>query len=321
MSNTQQPNQMTQPNQLVQKMKITESDITGAVLNKITAFESNGELRLPGDYSPANALKSAWLILQDVQDKNGKKALEVCTKESIANALLKMIVWGLSPLKNQGYFIVYGGELTFTPDYSGNILLAKRYGGLKSIKANAIFEGDEFQFEVDAETGRKRIVKHAQTLESIGSNKIKGAYAVFELEDGTRDVEIMNHSQILASWQQGAAKGNSPAHTKFPDQMAMKTVINRACKLLIRSSDDSVLYDQEDDNRDPVVEGVKSKIRENANKEALTFEEAEVVEETPKSNATEQRGVQTEDKPVDKPQAAKTSTSASSGIQPSIDFD
>lgn len=312
-------NNQKQQQTAVVRTKITENDITGAVLTKITAFESNGELRLPKDYSAENALKSAWLILQDVEDKNKQKALDVCTKESVANALLKMIVWGLSPLKNQGYFIVYGNELTFTPDYSGNILLAKRYGGLKSIKANTVFEGDEFEFEVDAETGRRRILKHKQTLDSFGSKNIKGAYAVLEMEDGTKDVEIMNYAQIMASWQQGAAKGTSPAHSKFPDQMANKTVINRACKLLIRSSDDSVLYDQEDDDRDVTTEGVKNRIAENANKEDLSFQDAEIVEEEEgrSSASPEPKPAEKQPEPV---KSAGKKDDPQAGVMPSLDF-
>lgn len=302
------------------RAKITESDITGSVLTKIEAFESNGELRLPKDYSAANALKSAWLVLQEVEDRNKNRALDVCTKESIANSLLKMIIWGLSPLKNQGYFIVYGKELTFAPDYSGNILLAKRYGKLKWIKGNAIFKDDIFEFEVDGETGRRRIIKHEQSLESFGSNDIKGAYAVYELEDGTRDVEIMNFTQIMASWQQGATKGASPAHTKFKDQMAIKTAINRACKLLIRGSDDSVLYDQEDDMRDEHKEGVKESISRNANRKEMAFEDAEIVEDKPQSlpEATEKVAP-----PVASQEPEKVTTNADpkAGVQPSLSFD
>ena len=78
------------------------------VLSKIKDFEEAGELKLPTNYSAANALKSAWLILQETKDRNDKPALVVCTKESVANALLDMVVQGLSPMKKQCYFIVYG---------------------------------------------------------------------------------------------------------------------------------------------------------------------------------------------------------------------
>ncbi|MDR2139569.1 MAG: recombinase RecT [Tannerella sp.] len=264
MSTTQQNVPATQ--------EVAKKDITEQVLKKVDIFKQSGALRIPGNYSPENALKSAYLILTDSKDK----PLEKCTKESIANALLKMVVWGLSPLKKQCDFIPYGDKLDCTVEYTGNIALAKRFGNLKSVKANAIFKGDEFKFEIDAATGRKRIVNHVQTLESIGNTDILGAYAIYELNDGTMDTEIMNISQIKAAWNQGAAKGGSPAHKNFPDQMACKTVINRACKLLIRGSDDSVLFDEKDvpesDRRD-IVDAVAEEIQENANAGApLSFE-------------------------------------------------
>lgn len=218
-----------------QELATVKRDISAQVLAKVDTFQRTGELRLPKDYSPENALKSAYIILSDPKNN----LLAKCTKESVATALLKMVTWGLSPLKSQCYFIPYGDKLECTPDYSGNIALAKRYGGLRSIKANAIFEGDEFEFEVGMD-GRRRVTHHKQTLESIDS-PVVGAYAVYELEDGTTDTEVMSIDMIHKAWGQGATKGNSPAHKNFADQMAQKTVINRACKLLIRSSSDAVL--------------------------------------------------------------------------------
>ena len=267
------------------KKKTTEvaatKDITAQVLTKIDAFKAANELRIPADYSPENALKSAYLILNETKNAAGKAALECCTKESIANALLKMVVWGLSPMKKQVDFIMYGDQLNCQPEYTGNIALAKRWGKMADIKASAVFEGDDFQWETDVETGRKKIVKHIQNLDSLDKQKVIGAYAVVEMQDGTFFAEVMAMSQIRAAWGQGAMKGNSPAHKNFPDQMAIKTVINRACKLLIRGSDDSILYTPEDkENANPVEEAVAHEIETEANTEAIDFEEAvEVVEE------------------------------------------
>jgi recombination protein RecT len=254
-----------------------KNDISAQVLAKIDAFQNSGELRLPKDYNVENALKSAYIILSDPKNN----ILAKCDKSSIAEALLKMVVYGVSPIKKQCYFIPYGEKLECSVSYAGNIAIAKRYGNLKMIKGNAIFEGDTFEFEVDQTTGRRKVIKHIQTLESVGSNQIKGAYAVYELNDGSIDVEVMSISQIQTSWAQGGSNGNSPAHKKFPDQMAIKTVLNRACKLLISSSDDSVLYDplEEETAIDVTSENVQHEIKNKANKEALNFEDAEVVEE------------------------------------------
>ena len=61
-------------------------------------------------------------------------------------------------------------------------------------------------------------------------------------------------------------------------------LLNRACKLLISSSDDSVLYDplEEREYIDVTAENVSHEVKENANTEVLNFEsveEAEVVSE------------------------------------------
>lgn len=271
--NTQNQN----PNTQVTEIK---KDISSQVLAKVDSFQKSGELVLPKDYVVENALKSAYIILSDPKNN----LLEKCDKSSIAEALLKMVVYGVSPIKKQCYFIPYGQKLECSVSYAGNIAIAKRYGNLKSIKANAIFEGDTFEFEVDASTGRRKITKHSQTLESIGNPILKGAYAVYELNNGITDVEIMNIKQIQAAWGQGGSKGNSPAHKNFGDQMAVKTVINRACKLLISSSDDSILYDplEENDYVDTTKGNVQQEIKDNANNETIGFEhieEAEIVDE------------------------------------------
>lgn len=271
--NTQNQN----PNTQITEIK---KDISTQVLAKVESFQKSGELILPKDYVVENALKSAYIILSDPKNN----LLEKCDKSSVAEALLKMVVYGVSPIKKQCYFIPYGQKLECSVSYAGNIAIAKRYGNLKSIKANAIFEGDTFEFEVDATNGRRKITKHTQTLESIGNPVLKGAYAVYELKDGTIDVEIMNIKQIQAAWGQGGSKGNSPAHKNFGDQMAVKTVINRACKLLISSSDDSILYDplEENDYVDTAKGKVEQEIHDNANNEMISFEsieDAEVVDE------------------------------------------
>lgn len=264
-----------------------KKDITAQVLAKIDAFQTNGELKLPQDYNVENALKSAYIILSNPKDN----LLAKCAPASVAEALLKMVVYGVSPIKKQCYFIPYADKLECSISYAGNIAIAKRYGKLKSIKGNAIFDGDTFEFEVDNVTGRRKVIKHVQTLDSIGTNKIKGAYAVYELTDGTIDTEVMNISQIQMSWNQGGSKGASPAHKNFADQMAIKTVINRACKLLISSSDDSVLYDPLDDDEssiDKTSEKVQHEIKTKANQEPIDFESSamEVAFEEVKEDAS-----------------------------------
>ena len=76
--------------------------ITGDVLNRVNEMKENDGFLLPKGYSAENALKSAYLVLQGVKDRNKRPALEVCTKPSIANTLLNMVIQGLSPAKEAG---------------------------------------------------------------------------------------------------------------------------------------------------------------------------------------------------------------------------
>lgn len=226
-------------------------NISEQVLSRIEQFQKDGSMILPKNYSVENHMKSAWLALQEVEDKEHHKALQICTKESIANSLLDMVLQGLSVSKKQGYFIVYGNKLIFQRSYFGTIALAKRAGGMVSEPvANVIYDGDDFLYEIDPKTAKVAIVKHSQKLENIDNSKIKGAYALVTLADGTTQVTIMSMQQIRAAWGQGATKGNSPAHKNFAEEMAKKTVIGRACKAIINSSDDAWLYDGKEDDAD-----------------------------------------------------------------------
>lgn len=250
-----------------------EKNIADTVLARIKLFEETGTLNIPKNYSAPNNLRVAWLIILETRDASKRPVLEVCTKESVANALLKMIIQGLNPAKHQCSFIAYGNQLTMQREYNGSIAIAKRDAGLKNIWGNAIYKDDVFKYTIDPKTGIKTIVEHEQKIENMDGD-VKGAYAVKEYNDGSLEVEIMPMSQIRAAWRQGPTKGESPAHKNFPDQMAIKTVMNRALKIDINSSDDSALLDDGSPDGDDVkMAGVKHRIEQHANKTELGINE------------------------------------------------
>lgn len=209
-----------------------QKTIADNVLARVNALEQAGELALPNGYTAGNAIKMAWLNLQEVKDRNGKPALEVCTQTSICNSLLEMVIKGLSVAKKQCYFIVTGDKLTFWEDYRGKLMRAIRDTEVASVTAQVVYKGDDFSYAVD-ELGQYQLVKHETKMENINMQAILGAYAVVVRKDGTRWLEVMSIDQIRKSWQQGAAKGNSGAHNNFTDQMCKKTVISRACKIAL----------------------------------------------------------------------------------------
>jgi recombination protein RecT len=264
---------MTQIKTAVQPAAI-QKELSIEILNKVNLFVETGELKIPSDYSPANAIKGAFLILQELQDRDKNPVLVSCSKNSIAQALFKMVVEGLSPLKKQGYFIPYGKELSWSRSYQGSIALAKRVGGVSDIIANVIYLKDVFEYGIDTETGRKKIIKHDQKIENINNVEIIGAYAVVLYENGVKDLEVMTYAEIQQAWKQGATKGTSGAHTNFTQEMAKKTVINRACKQPINASNDFYLLDGDDDTeKETITETLKKEIQSETTAETVTFED------------------------------------------------
>lgn len=62
-----------------------------------------------------------------------------------------MVVQGLNPAKNQGYFIMYGDKVQFQRSYHGTMAVTKRVAGAEEINAEVIFEGDEVKYKTKTE--------------------------------------------------------------------------------------------------------------------------------------------------------------------------
>ena len=246
------------------QMAVMQKDITDQVSNRISQLQDDG-LALPKDYNPQNALKAAWFKLQQTKDQSNRPALQVCTRSSIANALLDMVTQGLSPAKTQCYFIVYGNEVQLQRSYFGTIAAVKRLSSVKDIDAQVVHQGYEFAIGAD-ELGRIKVTKFVPKFENL-DKPIKGAFAFIELADGRVDYTVMTQKQIQTSW------GQSRQHNvqqKFGDEMAKRTVINRAAKMYINTSDDSDLltgsintvtaneYEDEPERKDVTPETPKS---------------------------------------------------------------
>lgn len=215
--------------------------VTSKVLSQLRTAEENKSIIIPPNYSAENALKSAWLILQSVQTREKKPVLEVCDPNSITQALFNMAIQGLNPAKNQCYFIAYGDQLTLSRSYLGTIAITKRLPEVKDVKAYAIYDGDEFEYEYDIESGSMKVTKYVPKFQNINVKKLQGAFAIVIGAEGILHTEVMTMDQVRAAWNQGQQKGDSPAHRNFPEEMAKKSVINRACKTYYSTSDDSSL--------------------------------------------------------------------------------
>lgn len=221
-------------NELVKQGKT----IVDSVQKRIVGMQNSGSIELPNNYSVGNALKSACLILQETQTKDKEPVLQACTQESIANSLLDMATQGLNPSKGQCYFIAYGNKLTMSRSYLGTIALTKRIKGVKDVKGYAVYKDDKFELGFDILAGKQKILEFCPSLNRDSKNLI-GAFALILGDNEILHTEYMDINQIHNAWNRGNMKGNSGAHKNFADQMAIKTVINRACKYYVSTSDDS----------------------------------------------------------------------------------
>lgn len=214
-------------NQLIKMQK----GITEAVGKRIKVLEDEG-LALPEQYSAKNALSSAFFTLQKVY------GIEKATQESIANALLDMVTQGLSPAKTQCYFIVYGNELQMQRSYFGTVAALKRLSNVSKVKAEVIHEGDTF--EIGSNEDMEMIVTKFEPKFENMNKPIIGAFAMIKLEDGSINYTVMTKEEIDKSWQQSRNKNNK-VQQNFGQEMAKRTVLNRAAKMFINTSDDSDL--------------------------------------------------------------------------------
>lgn len=251
-----------------------KKEVVDVVESKVATFIQTGYLNLPPNYSPYNAMKAAWLQLQSIEDKNGNLVLTSCTRTSIANALLDMVVQGLNPSKKQCYFIAYGDKLICQRSYFGTMAVCKNVTGAKDIFAEVVYEDDDFVYEILR--SRKIVRRHIQELKNIKPGKIVAAYCVIMLDDDREFTEIMTMGQIKKAWEKSKMNPDKDGsvHKDFAEEMCKRTVINRACKKYINSSSDSNILLGHFNRADDEIEEkeIEDEIAENANSQVIDIE-------------------------------------------------
>ncbi|MDF2906807.1 MAG: recombinase RecT [Herbinix sp.] len=297
----------------VVKIGITQPGVE-YVTNQLVNEEKKG-LKFPVNYSLTNAMNSAYLMLKEAETKDGQPLLSVCTQDSVVLSLTQMATQGLNPVKKQCYFVAYGNKCKLVPSYFGTLAILNRVTSLKRQPiANVVRQGDVFEYGYN-EDMEQVIYKHETKIDNLDS-PILAAYAII-VTDKEKVIEIMSRQQLENAWSQGqswkaAKKGNyeSATHAKFSEEMAKKTVLNRASKRLINATDDSsVMGDQlieafndtsDNDSEDQVQANVQYQITTNANTEEFVVPNDDPVEkvqgevvDTPKKPETDKKDKQT----------------------------
>lgn len=253
---------------------IVSSEYVEKVEQSVQKKLAEKRMDVPPNYSVGNAMRAAFLELQDTEDKNGKPVLEVCTKSSIANVLLSMTLMGLNPMKDQTYFIAYGNQLACQPSVFGYERMVKTFTPAQDVNAVVVVEGDE----IDMDVRKTKIVinNHDTTFKNRLNGKIVAAYATIEFPKGKEDrTDFMTLDQLKTSWSQGNYNQNRDGQNqdKFTEEFAKKTVKRRVCKDYINSSDDAaVIRDRVQQNEISIEEAKSRQQIEESNTETVTLE-------------------------------------------------
>jgi len=131
----------------------------------------------------------------------------------------------LLPFKNNKKGIT---EVQFIIGYKGMIDLARRSGHIESIYAHAVYEKDEFEYEL----GLNPTLKHIPSMDADRGEYI-GSYAVAHFKDGGYQMEFMPKAEIEK--RRKASPGGRSKYSpwnNFYEEMANKTVIRHMWKYL-----------------------------------------------------------------------------------------
>ena len=215
-----------------------EKDISDKVLTRIGDMVDKNELALADGYNAGTMLRAAMLMIKETKDKNGKTALEVCSGASVANCFLNMCIQGLDPTKRQCYFIVYGNQLQLFRSYFGTqAALRRAVPSVGKIVTDLVHQGDDVEFGTTAYGERYAVRIVTDPITNIEKPIVYGFCNIFGKDGELMGSTLMTWKDIQKSWSKTRSGGQT--QKDFPEEMARRTLINRACKHILNSSVDS----------------------------------------------------------------------------------
>lgn len=178
-------------------------------------------------------LTSERLFQLSVSAINQTPKLAQCDPASLLSCVMKCSALGLEPSAVDGlgraFIVPYGSKATFILGYRGLIDLARRSGNLKSIHAQAVYQGDDFDMWEDEE-GQHFKFRPARDVPHT-KDFLTDVYVAAHLMDGGLVLERMTKNEVEAIRNRSPSKNSGPWKTDY-EAMALKTVIRRAAKYL-----------------------------------------------------------------------------------------
>lgn len=163
--------------------------------------------------------------------------LLACDPMSLLAAVMQAAQLGLEPGNglNEAHLVPYGKEVSFQIGYRGAVKLATNGDVVRSIYAEAVYEGEHFKVRMGTEPG----VDHIPAFDVPGRGTFAAmthVYAVAVLANGEKQFAAMGKAEIEQHrdrYSKAAGKKDSPWSDELGAvEMAKKTVVLRLSKLL-----------------------------------------------------------------------------------------
>ena len=202
--------------------------------------------------TPERLIRTSMLLLNSREIRQraeeGKKTALDCTPLSIFNAVRNCARYGIDPSFGRAYIVPYGNEAELQLGYLGLIELAKRSGEIKSITAELVQEGDDFEVVL----GTNPKFEHIPTFQG-DSSTYKSVYALAMFADGHFEHTVLSRDDVEHIRRKSSKAPDSLAWKNYPGEMAKKCAIRRLCKTLPLTIEalDAI---EEDDRRHSVID-------------------------------------------------------------------
>ncbi len=152
---------------------------------------------------------------------------------SLRDALIQAAVTGLSlaPVSGHAYLVPRDGRVCFDPSYRGLRDTAVADEIVRWVRADVVFEGDEFSFE-ELPNG-DRVITHQFDAFATDRGKIRGGYCAWEDSSGHRDFITETLDELHSSHRSRSVawtKGGGGIWKTDPLETIRKSLIKRAHK-------------------------------------------------------------------------------------------
>jgi recombination protein RecT len=167
---------------------------------------------------------------------DGNDALQKCTINSIRNSIVNIALTGasLNPALQQAFLIPRKGKCCLDFSYRGLCKIAVDSESVYDIDATAVFEGDEFDYEMGL---YPRLVHKPKMHDKDEKPEVIAAYAIATLHHGIKKFVVIDREKIDRARKSAQYDVVWKAHL---DEMAKKTAVKLLYKLLPQTEKMSV---------------------------------------------------------------------------------